>query len=190
LALIAAVAALSGIAAQPAAAADPVNCTREKDPPAPPKGGAVFARPLQAAPHPTNPNVVVIPAGATWTPTGSCPSADWVMNHPSSIEVGEDGAVLLRGQRAIDFDRSNSVYSGAVAWGARDDKSSPDLDGVNDRLKWRRTTEALSVDPKRLLKDFNSCRDCDLAGVDAEADVGVPGTLTIVVVVVVECSCS
>ena len=157
-ALIGTVVALSGIGAAPAAAApDQVDCMRAQKPPEPPPGGVVFARPLQGG---ASPNVVVIPAGASWTPSGFCASGQEVMSNPSSIEVGANGALLLRGSaRLSNFGGRYEEYS---AWGARDDKSDPAL---SDTGVWERTIEARAVEPKYLLNEFNSCRDCELAGV-------------------------
>lgn len=168
--LIAAVAAvLSLIGSQPAAATggrDPVRCLREQKPPAPPVGGAVFARPLQPG---GSPNVVEIPAGSIWTPDGSCASAEEVMTHPSSIEVGTGGAVLLKGTWTPGAGYPGVVSTLTSAWGAKDDKSNPVLYEAY-RSEWQRTIEARAVEPQYLLNQFDSCRDCDLRHVSFKRD--------------------
>ncbi len=169
--LVAAVAAaLSLLGAQVAAAAGgpaaEVHCERAAKAPAPPPGGAVFARPLQSG---TDPNVVVIPAHSSWTPTGSCASAAQVMAHPGSIEVGKGGAVLLYGTYTPGAGYPGIVEKLTSAWGAKDDDSNPSLYPLY-RTDWQVTTEARTVDPRYLLTNFNSCRYCDLENVDYRHD--------------------
>ena len=167
--LVAAVAAaLCLLGPQLASAAnDPaaVHCTREQKAPPPPPGGAVFARPVQPG---TNPNVVVIPADSSWTPSGSCAAAEQVMTHPGSIEVGRGGAVLLRGTYFAGG-HPDLVYNMTSAWGAKDDNSNPDLI-QSERDVWHKTTEARTVGPQYLLTQFDSCRYCDLEHVDFRLD--------------------
>jgi uncharacterized protein YjbI with pentapeptide repeats len=134
-----------------------VACRREADPPDPPPGGAVFARPIRDSA--SGPNVVVIDPGQTWT-AGSCPGADQaalaeVMTHPRSIQVGPGGAVVLRDQPKA---RSS-------AWGARDvsfDDPAPVL-YPQDSATWQ-TTNAQAVTPVWLLNNANGCPDCSLSG--------------------------
>jgi hypothetical protein len=88
------------------------DCMRTATTPAAPPGGAVFAQPLN--PANSDANVVVIPAGVSWTGPTSCAGiatgSDQVMTHPATISVAPDAAVLLHDQPA-----------GLVsAWGARD----------------------------------------------------------------------
>ena len=75
------------------------NCLRLATPPAAPSKGAVFSRPLEPG---GDANVVVIPAGGTWTGAASCDGisagADEVMSHPTSVSVAPGAAVLLRGR--------------------------------------------------------------------------------------------
>ncbi len=142
-------------AASPAGAAGGgVQCLRQQTPPTPAPGGAVFARPITGGG--SDPNVVVIPASASWTASGSCAgsaAAAQVMTHPTSIMVGSGAAVLLKDQPA----------GLSSAWGAQDvtaDDPAPVLfPGRND---WT-TTEADVVDQSYLLNVYNSCRACALA---------------------------
>ncbi|HJZ36765.1 MAG TPA: pentapeptide repeat-containing protein [Solirubrobacterales bacterium] len=167
----AATVALSLLGAQAAAAAGgpaaAPHCERAAKAPSPPPGGAVFARPLQPG---TNPNVVVIPAHSTWTPTGSCASAEEVMTHPGSIEVGRGGAVLLRGTETLGAGFPGVVRELFSAWGAKDDNTHPDLFPSAHPISWQKTTEARAVDPQYLLDQFASCRQCDLENVDYRHD--------------------
>ena len=71
--------------AEPLLQSAQVQCLRQATPPPPPAGGAVIAGPLD--PNASEPNVVVIPAGATWQ-TGDCGAgAARIMAHPISIAV-------------------------------------------------------------------------------------------------------
>jgi uncharacterized protein YjbI with pentapeptide repeats len=112
----------------------------------------VVSGPLQA--H--GDNVVVIPRGSSWTPSGPCASAGTVMDRPISITVGEGAALLLKGQDSHGAPLTS-------LWGAATDKSRPDLYPPGG---WAKTTEARAVDPKYLLKEFDSCRDCQLRRVE------------------------
>jgi uncharacterized protein YjbI with pentapeptide repeats len=139
------------ICAAPASGAE-VECLRAQTPPAPPAGGAVFARALEPG---SSPNVVVIPAGSKWTASGSCAGAQQVMTNPGSIVVGAGGALLLKDQKANRLS----------AWGARDARlGGPAPILFPGRADWT-TTEAAVVDPEYLLNVFNSCRSCSLPGV-------------------------
>ena len=71
--------------AEPLLQSAQVQCLRQATPPPPPAGGAVIAGQLD--PNTSEPNVVVIPAGATWQ-TGDCGTgASAIMAHPISIAV-------------------------------------------------------------------------------------------------------
>lgn len=156
--LVTAVVAVSLIAGRPAVAAGdppPVDCMRTQTPPKPPPGGAVVAGPLKSGP---SPNVVVIPAGASWTPTGFCASAEVAMAHPSSIEVGAGGALLFQGTGT--YGRGNT-FPLTSAWGAADDASDPVLYPPSPE-RWTRTTEIRAMEPRHFLDQFESCRYCDL----------------------------
>jgi uncharacterized protein YjbI with pentapeptide repeats len=136
----------------------PPQCLRQQDPPAPPDGGAVFARPLDSGS--SKPNVVVIPADSSWDTSacgGSAQGSGDVMTHPTSIAVARGAAVLLQ-------DQSAGLVS---AWGAQNVKAS-DTNPVlfPGRTDWT-TTNASIVAPEFLLNVFNSCRACVLSGVDA-----------------------
>jgi len=159
-ALVAAVVAVILIAGRPAAAAagspPPVDCMRAQTPPKPPPGGVVVAGPLAAGP---SPNVVVIPAGASWTPTGFCASAEVAMAHPSSIEVGVGGAALLKGTGTFGY--PPSITHLTSAWGAADDASHPVL-YPQDPTDWKKTVEIRAMEPRHFLDQFESCRYCDL----------------------------
>ena len=79
--------------ARPAAvlAAGQVQCLHQATAPSPPAGGVVFARPEDS--DPASVNVVVIPPGARWSASGTCPastsaSAAQMMTHPRTIAVG------------------------------------------------------------------------------------------------------
>ncbi len=130
------------------------NCLRTSITPPAPVGGAVFARPL--APGGSGANVVVIPAGASWTGSGSCvgiaAGAGEVMTHPSSVAVAPGAAVVLRDQ-----------FAGLVsAWGAQSTaggEPAPNL--FPGRSDWE-TTEADVVTPQQLLSSYHGCPDCVL----------------------------
>ena len=141
-----------------AAQAGVPQCLRQASPPAPPDGGAVFARPLEAGS--SKPNVVVLPADSSWD-TSACGSAAQgagdVMTRPTLIAVAPGAAVLLQDQPA-----------GLVsAWGAQDVKPSDPAPALfPGRNDWT-TTNASMVAPEELLNVFSSCRACSLQGVDA-----------------------
>ena len=130
------------------------NCMRVALTPAPvpPPGGAVFARPLD--PASSDANVVILPAGTSWSGDGSClgvtQGADEVMSHPTSITVAPDAALLLRDQLA-----------GLVsAWGARDvGASDPAPVLFPGRSDWQ-TTGAQVVAPQQLLSTYGGCPAC------------------------------
>jgi uncharacterized protein YjbI with pentapeptide repeats len=145
-----------------------VQCLHQQTPPAPAPGAAVFAQPVGA--DGSAPNVVVIPAGATWT-AGSCAgdaqaAVAQVMTHPSSIEVGAGAAVLLEDRPVSPPPSGTSLPVLFSAWGAQD--VSPGDPGpvlFPGRTDWA-TTEAEVVDPTYLLDLFNSCRSCSLPKVN------------------------
>jgi uncharacterized protein YjbI with pentapeptide repeats len=136
-----------------------VQCLRQANPPAPPDGGVVFARPLDQTS--SKPNVVRIPAGSSWDTTacgGSGQGAGDVMTHPSSIAVAPGAAVWLQ-------DQPDGLVS---AWGAKnvqDSDPAPVL--FPGRSDWT-TTKATATDAETVLNLFNSCRACSLRGVDFE----------------------
>ncbi len=149
------------------------DCMRTATTPAPPPGGAVFAQPLN--PASSDANVVVIPAGVSWTGPASCAGvaagSDQVMTHPSTISVAPDAAVLLRDQPA-----------GLVsAWGARDvGAGDPAPVLFPGRSDWQ-TTEADLITPQQLLETENGCPLCVLPNNQqltpgaSSADVGYQG---------------
>ena len=129
-------------------------CLRTSPTPAPPPGGAVFAQPLDSSS--SDANVVVIPAGVSWTGPSSCTGiaqgSDAVMTHPASIAVAPDAAVLLRDQPA-------GLES---AWGAQNagtDGPAPVL--FPGRSDWQ-TTEADMIAPQQLLDSYDGCPGCAL----------------------------
>ena len=130
------------------------DCLRTSSIPAPPPGGAVFAQPLD--PASSDANVVVIPAGTSWTGPGSCTGiaqgSDAVMSHPTSVSVSPDAAVVLRDQPA-----------GLVsAWGAQNaGAGNPAPVLFPGRSDWQ-TTEAGMVAPQQLLETENGCPECEL----------------------------
>ena len=160
-ALITAAAAVSGVGVQPPAAAGAsVSCSRVQRPPAPRPGEVVIAGPEKRL----GDNVVEIPVGLSWTPTGFCASAEGMMAHPpDSIEVGAGAALLLRGIGTISGHDRDLVS----AWGATDDKSHPVL-FPSGFVVWNRTTQAQAVTPKHLLLNYDSCRNCLLAHIDLQ----------------------
>jgi uncharacterized protein YjbI with pentapeptide repeats len=120
--------------------------------PVPPPGGAVFARPLD--PASSDANVVILPAGTSWSGDGSClgvtQGADEVMSHPTSIAVAPDAALLLRDQLA----------GLASAWGARDvGAGAPAPVLFPGRSDWQ-TTEVDLVSPQTLLSTYGGCPSC------------------------------
>jgi uncharacterized protein YjbI with pentapeptide repeats len=134
------------------------QCLRQANPPAPPDGGAVFARPLESSS--SKPNVVVIPADSSWDTNacgGSAQGSGDVMTHPTSIAVAPGAAVLLQDQPA-----------GLVSpWGAQNVKASDPAPVLfPGRSDWT-TTNASTEAPETLVNVFNSCRQCSLQGVDA-----------------------
>lgn len=145
-------------AASSASAQAAVQCLHQATPPAPPDGGAVFARPFDAGS--SKPNVVVIPADSSWDTSacgGSAQGSGDAMTHPTSIAVAPGAAVLLQDQPA-----------GLVSpWGAKNVQASDPapvlFPGRND---WA-TTKASVVAPDYLLNVFSSCRACSLQGIDA-----------------------
>lgn len=151
------------------AADDGVQCLRQATPPAPPAGGAVFARKLQDTV--SGPNVVVIPAGPGWTASLSCPgeqtAATKVMQRPQSIMVADGAAVVLGDESGA------SVWS---AWGAKDVSFSdptPVLTskGFDQGPDWV-PTDAQVLDPQAMLFFYNSCRECSLANASITARPG------------------
>jgi uncharacterized protein YjbI with pentapeptide repeats len=169
LSLIVATVTIWGVGGQPVAAAGGgVRCLSEQKPPAPSPGEVVIAGPRQGG---KEPDVVEIPAGSAWTPTGICAGAANLMNRPASIEVGAGAALLIKGER------TTGVHV-AVAWGAQDDKSNPDLDPGQPARMWKMTTEARALDPHDLLREFDSCRNCALTRVDFKP-TDIPSILTI-----------
>ncbi len=163
---------LSALLVGAADAADTgVQCRRVQTPPAPPAGGAVFARRLvDSSP---GPNVVIVPAGHRSDEAGSCAiagSAATVISHPESIVVGAGGAVL--------FGDGTGLWS---PWGAKDvalGQPTPVLTskGFLGGPDWV-PTDAQVVDPGALLRDYLSCRDCSLANATFTAfpPNGMPG---------------
>ena len=129
-------------------------CLRTSPTPEPPPGGAVFAQPL----NPASPgaNVVVLPAGTSWTGPSSCSGisqgSDAVMTDPASVSVSPDAAVLLRDQPA-------GLFS---AWGAQDaGPGNPAPVLFPGRSDWQ-TTEADMIAPQQLLDTYNGCPVCVL----------------------------
>jgi uncharacterized protein YjbI with pentapeptide repeats len=120
--------------------------------PVPPPGGAAFARPLD--PASPDANVVILPAGVSWTGDASCTGVSegsaQVMTHPTAIEVAPEAAVRLRDQPA-----------GLVsAWGARDVGSGDPAPVLfPGRSDWQ-TTEADVVAPQQLLTTDGGCPAC------------------------------
>ncbi len=119
--------------------------------PAPPPGGAVFARPLDASS--ADANVVVLPAGTKWTGDASClgvtQGTAQVMTDPTSITVSPDAALLLHDQPA-------GLLS---AWGAQD--AAPAATLFPGRPDWQ-TTEVDLVAPQDLLATYGGCPQCIL----------------------------
>ncbi len=145
----------------------------------PPPGGAVFSRLLD--PARSDANVVVLPAGVSWTGDGSCVGVSQgsaqVMTHPTSIEVSPHAALLLRDQ-----------FAGLVsAWGARDvGASDPAPVLFPGRSDWQ-TTEADVVAPQQLLTTYGGCPSCftpktnnfaTLTPPTADPDVGYQGDVS------------
>jgi uncharacterized protein YjbI with pentapeptide repeats len=129
-------------------------CMQSASPPPPPIGGAVFARPLDAGG--TGANVVVLPAGTSWTAAGACTGiaegAAEVMSNPTSISVAPGAAVLLQDQTA-------GLFS---AWGAENvggGDPAPVL--FPGRPDWQ-TTQADVMASQQLLDTYNGCRGCVL----------------------------
>jgi len=129
-------------------------CLHAATAPAPPTGGAVFARPID--PNSSDANVVVLPAGGTWNGEASClgegrGSAE-VMSHPASIEVSPGWALELH-------DTTSNLTS---AWGAQNvaaGAAAPVL--YPGRPDWT-TTDAEVVAPETLLDSYDTCRECVL----------------------------
>jgi hypothetical protein len=151
-------------------------CLRTSPPPAPPIGGAVFAQALDSGG--SDANVVVIPAGVSWTGPDSCAgiaqgSAE-VMTHPTSISVAPDVAVLLRDQPA-------GLFS---AWGARDVVAGDPVPVLfPGRSDWQ-TTETDILAPQQLLGSYNGCPACllpnnlQLTPVPPNSDVAYQGDVS------------
>jgi uncharacterized protein YjbI with pentapeptide repeats len=143
---------------------DVPECMRTATPPPAPPGGAVFAGPLDAGS--SDPNVVVVPAGSTWTPTSTCwntQAAAQVMTQPTSISVSPGAAVVLH----------DSAHGLVSLWGAQD---VPAGDGapvlVPGRSDWT-TTQAVVESATSFLSEFQSCRGCALGSITF---AGAPGT--------------
>ncbi len=126
----------------------------QADPPPAPAGGAVFARPLD--PSSSNANVVVLPAGSTWSTSSPCTGipqgANTVMTQPTSISVAPGAAALLH-------DDAAGLTS---AWGAQN-VSAGDAAPVffPGRSDWQ-TTEVDLVAPQQLLDSSGGCPGCIL----------------------------
>ncbi|MBV9196082.1 MAG: pentapeptide repeat-containing protein [Solirubrobacterales bacterium] len=141
-----------GVAVSPPT--DPYCLRTATPPPSPALGGAVFARPLD--PGTPGSNVVVVPAGGTWSGEASCAgepggSAE-VMTHPASIEVSPGFAVVLH-------DGAAKLTS---AWGAQSvppGGAAPVL--YPSRSDWT-TSDAQVVTQQTLLDTYDSCRQCVL----------------------------
>ena len=129
------------------------NCLRLATPPAAPSKGAVFSRPLEPG---GDANVVVIPAGGTWTGAASCDGisagADDVMSHPTSVSVAPGAAVLLQDGPA---DLSS-------AWGGRNVAASDPAPMLFPGRSDFETTSAQMVPPAQLLQDYDGCQECVL----------------------------
>ena len=146
-----------GGATQPASVGlawpDEPECMRTATPPAAPPGGAVFSGPLDA--NGSDPNVVVVPAGSTWTPASPCwnaQAASQVMTQPTTISVSPGSAVALR-------DTTHGLVS---LWGAKNVGAG---DGgvvlFPGRTDWT-TTQAVIEPASSFLGEFQSCRSCTL----------------------------
>lgn len=134
----------------------------------PPSGGAVFSRPLD--PASPDANVVVLPAGVSWTGEGSClgvtEGSTEVMTHPTSIEVSPHAALLLRDQLA-------GLTS---AWGARDvGAADPAPVLFPGRSDWQ-TTEVDVIAPQQLLTTYGGCPDCIVPKTNTFATVTAPAS--------------
>ena len=132
---------------------DEPECMRTATPPAAPPGGAVFSGPLDA--NGSDPNVVVVPAGSTWTPASPCwnaQAAAQVMTQPTTISVSPGSAVALR----------DSTHGLVSLWGATNVGAG---DGgvvlFPGRTDWT-TTQAVIEPASSFLGEFQSCRSCTL----------------------------
>jgi uncharacterized protein YjbI with pentapeptide repeats len=139
-----------------------VQCLRQAaaPPPAPP-GGVILARPLSSTP--TGPNVVVIPAGASWTPA-VCDGSS-VVSAPATISVGAGAALVFKGPSWV-------TSWGAVDVGAGDPAPNIDPGGPSH---WK-PTEVDVIKQVDSLDTYQSCRDCNLPGVTYDGRVlNIPG---------------
>jgi uncharacterized protein YjbI with pentapeptide repeats len=126
-------------------------CLRGDPPPLPTFGGAVFARPLD--PASSNANVVVLPAGSTWSEAAGCAGiaegAQHVMAHPTSIAVTPGLAVLLKDDTGL-----------VSAWGAKNVGAADPAPMLFPGRPDFSPTEVAIVDPAKLLDTYNGCRAC------------------------------
>ncbi|MEZ0291145.1 MAG: pentapeptide repeat-containing protein [Solirubrobacteraceae bacterium] len=129
------------------------NCLRLETPPAAPSKGAVFSRPLEPG---GDANVVVIPAGGTWTGAASCDGiaagADDVMSHPTSVSVAPGAAVLLQ-------DGPAGLSS---AWGGRNVAAGDPAPVLFPGRSDFQTTSAQVMPPAQLLQSHDGCQGCVL----------------------------
>ena len=139
------------------AGVESVQCLRQAaaPPPAPP-GGVILARPLSSTP--SGPNVVVIPAGASWTPA-VC-DASSVVSAPATISVGAGAALVFKGPGWL-------TSWGAVDVGPGDPAPNIDPGGPSH---WK-PTEVDVIKQVASLDTYQSCRDCDLPGVTYDGRV-------------------
>jgi uncharacterized protein YjbI with pentapeptide repeats len=133
---------------------DGVQCLRQATPPAPPSGGAVIAGRFD--PSSTQPNVVVIPAGATWR-TGDC-GGTAIMTNPTSIAVAgppQPAALIFE-------DEQHGLFS---PWGAVNvdaNSAAPVLFPGHSEFT---TTKAVVIPPEYYAVGHGSCRSCWLKDV-------------------------
>jgi uncharacterized protein YjbI with pentapeptide repeats len=137
-------------AAEPLQQASGVQCLHQANPPSPPPGGAVIAGRFD--PNSSEPNVVVIPSGATWQTADCGTGAAAVMAHPVSIAVAgppQPAALVLTGA-----DRSISAW-GAVNVAASD--PAPVLFPGHPEFT---PIQAAVLVPRQFATFFGSCRSC------------------------------
>ena len=131
----------------------PVACVREATPPAPPRGGAVLARPMSA--DSLDPNVVIIDPQGSWTPDTCGATTTPIVSHPTTIMVGAEGALLLR----------NTTTGTLSEWGARDVSAKDSAPAIFPGNPGWTPNLVQVVPPREMLFLFNSCRGCSLAGI-------------------------
>ncbi len=128
----------------------------------------MLARPLSSTA--SGPNIVVIPAGGSWTP--SVCSASTVVSAPRTISVGTGAALVFTGPNFPDGYGPWVTSWGAINVGPNDPAPNIDPGGPSP---WT-PTEVDAITQQASLTTYQSCRECNLPGVRYDGRVlNIPG---------------